>query len=139
MHEVINVTLQDVASDLGLSVRTGTLLGLEAVTMNTELRERLERAAQDGDKVNIDYEGTRDGVAFDGGSAQGSDLELGSGRMIEGFEDYVGLMIVSEQTDEINKQLINIIDHESKISSNCKIVKRIINIKPFFQSICKKL
>ena len=47
MHEVINVTLQDVASDLGLSVRTGTLLGLEPVTMNTELRERLERAAQD--------------------------------------------------------------------------------------------
>jgi N-carbamoyl-L-amino-acid hydrolase len=47
MHEVINVTLQDVASDLGLSVRTGTLLGLEPVTMNTELRERLECAAQD--------------------------------------------------------------------------------------------
>ena len=41
------MTLQDVASDLGLSVRTGTLLGLEPVTMNTELRERLERAAQD--------------------------------------------------------------------------------------------
>jgi N-carbamoyl-L-amino-acid hydrolase len=47
MHEVINVTLQDVASDLGLSVRTGTLLGLEPVAMNTELRERLECAAQD--------------------------------------------------------------------------------------------
>ncbi|MDP5054260.1 MAG: trigger factor, partial [Congregibacter sp.] len=51
--------------------------------------ETVERPAADGDKVNIDFEGTRDGEAFDGGSAQGSDLELGSGQMIPGFEDGV--------------------------------------------------
>ena len=51
--------------------------------------ETVERAAAEGDKVNIDYVGTRDGEAFDGGSAEGSDLELGSGRMIPGFEDGV--------------------------------------------------
>ena len=47
--------------------------------------EVVERAAQQGDKVVIDYNGTRDGEPFDGGSAEGSDLELGSGRMIPGF------------------------------------------------------
>ncbi len=49
--------------------------------------EAVERAAAEGDKVNIDYAGTRDGEAFDGGSAAGNDLELGSGRMIPGFEE----------------------------------------------------
>ncbi|WP_269620852.1 trigger factor [Zhongshania sp. BJYM1] len=49
----------------------------------------VERAAAGGDKANIDYLGTKDGVEFEGGKAEGSDLELGSGRMIPGFEDGV--------------------------------------------------
>lgn len=49
--------------------------------------ETVERAAQDGDRVTIDYKGTKDGEAFEGGSAENSELELGSGRMIPGFED----------------------------------------------------
>jgi len=40
-----------------------------------------------GDVVNIDYEGKIDGVAFDGGTAAGYDLVIGSGSFIEGFED----------------------------------------------------
>ena len=48
----------------------------------------VDRAAQDGDIVNIDYKGTKDGEAFDGGTAEGQDLTLGSGSMIDGFEDY---------------------------------------------------
>ncbi len=47
------------------------------------------RAAQSGDQVNIDYVGTKAGEAFAGGSAEGSDLVLGSGRMIPGFEDAI--------------------------------------------------
>ena len=42
---------------------------------------------QDGDTVNIDYVGKKDGVAFDGGTAEGYDLEIGSGSFIEGFEE----------------------------------------------------
>ncbi len=42
---------------------------------------------QVGDTVNIDYKGTKDGVAFDGGTAEGFDLKIGSGRFIDGFED----------------------------------------------------
>ncbi|HBG29946.1 MAG TPA: trigger factor, partial [Gammaproteobacteria bacterium] len=47
----------------------------------------VERTAADKDQVNIDYAGTRDGEAFEGGAAEGSDLILGSGRMIPGFEN----------------------------------------------------
>lgn len=46
-----------------------------------------EGAVEDGDIVNLDYEGKLDGVAFDGGTAQGYDLEIGSGTFIDGFED----------------------------------------------------
>ena len=46
-----------------------------------------DQPAQTGDTVIIDFAGTRDGEAFDGGSAEGTSLELGSGRMIPGFEE----------------------------------------------------
>ena len=46
-----------------------------------------DRPVQTGDVVNIDYVGKKDGVAFDGGTAQGYDLTIGSGSFIEGFED----------------------------------------------------
>lgn len=42
---------------------------------------------EDGDVANIDYEGLLDGVAFEGGTAQGVDLKIGSGSFISGFED----------------------------------------------------
>lgn len=45
-----------------------------------------EEAAQDADKVNIDYVGKVDGEEFDGGSAEKQDLVLGSGSYIDGFE-----------------------------------------------------
>jgi trigger factor len=57
------------------------------------LRDRLatldtvERAAQDGDHVVVDYVGKVDGVAFDGGEGRDQLIELGSGRLIPGFED----------------------------------------------------
>jgi len=44
-------------------------------------------AAASGDRVNLDYEGFKDGEAFAGGSAKGQNLVLGSGSMIPGFED----------------------------------------------------
>ena len=57
----------------------------------------VEREAAAGDRVTIDYAGTRDGEAFDGGSAEGSELELGSGRMIPGFEDGIVGMRAGEE------------------------------------------
>ncbi len=49
--------------------------------------EEVDRAAAEGDQVNINYVGTKDGEEFEGGSAENSPLELGSNRMIPGFED----------------------------------------------------
>ena len=46
-----------------------------------------DREIKKGDTVNIDYEGKKDGVAFDGGTAKGTDLNIGSGSFIPGFED----------------------------------------------------
>ena len=49
--------------------------------------ETVEGEAKDGDTVKIDYEGFKDGVAFEGGKADGYNLKLGSGSFIPGFED----------------------------------------------------
>ncbi|MEQ9727231.1 trigger factor [Pseudomonas sp. WHRI 8822A] len=49
--------------------------------------EAVERAAEKDDQLNIDFVGKIDGEAFAGGSATGTQLVLGSGRMIPGFED----------------------------------------------------
>ncbi len=57
------------------------------------------RAAELGDVANIDYEGKLDGVAFEGGTAAGYDLILGSGSFIPGFEDGVVGMEIGETKD----------------------------------------
>ncbi len=49
--------------------------------------EVTEEAAENGDTVNINYKGLKDGVAFDGGTAENHDLVLGSGSFIPGFEE----------------------------------------------------
>lgn len=58
-----------------------------ALSSEAEQVEVTNRAVKEGDIVNIDYEGKKDGVAFDGGTAQGYDLTIGSGTFIDGFED----------------------------------------------------
>lgn len=51
------------------------------------------RAVKEGDVVDIDFEGKKDGIAFDGGTASGYKLAIGSGSFIPGFEDgLVGVM-----------------------------------------------
>ncbi len=59
--------------------------------------EVAERAAAEGDQVNIDFAGTKNGEEFEGGKAEGTDLELGSGRMIPGFEDGIVGMTAGEE------------------------------------------
>lgn len=58
-----------------------------------------DRACVMGDTVNIDFVGTLDGVEFEGGSAEGFDLTLGSGQFIPGFEDQVAGMSIGEKKD----------------------------------------
>lgn len=71
------------------------------LTNNGTLQEVTGRAVQEGDTVNIDYEGKKDGVAFEGGTAQGFDLKIGSNKFIDGFEDgLIGANI--GETKELN-------------------------------------
>ena len=58
------------------------------------LEEVTEGTVEEGDTANIDYEGKLDGEAFEGGTAKDTDLEIGSGTFIPGFEDgLVGVKI----------------------------------------------
>ena len=60
-----------------------------------------DRPAQIGDEVVIDFEGFKDGEAFDGGKAEDFNLKLGSGQFIPGFEEAVAGHSVGESF-EIN-------------------------------------
>ena len=77
-------------------------------TMIENLRQQrqgwkeVKRQARNDDRVNIDFVGTIDGEEFQGGSAKGTNLVLGSGRMIEGFEK--GLL-KSKAGDEVTLNL----------------------------------
>ena len=76
-----------------------TIYEVDSATVATELHAVLEqyaelvavdRAAVSGDTVNINFVGKKDGVAFEGGtddSEEGTNLTLGSGQFIDGFED----------------------------------------------------
>lgn len=59
---------------------------IETLRKQRQTWKEVSRAAQDGDQVTIDFTGTLDGNEFQGGSAKGTKLVLGSKRMIEGFE-----------------------------------------------------
>lgn len=60
------------------------------LSLQAEKAAVTDQAAQEGDWVNIDYTGYLDGETFDGGSAEGYDLELGSGTFIGATEEYAG-------------------------------------------------
>ncbi len=57
------------------------------------------RAVKDGDTVDIDYEGSVDGVPFDGGKDEHSSLTIGSNRFIPGFEEQLVGMNIGEEKD----------------------------------------
>lgn len=59
---------------------------LEQLQKQNERTIVVERESKDGDTVNIDFDGSVDGVHFDGGKGENYDLVLGSGSFIPGFE-----------------------------------------------------
>ena len=67
--------------------------------VGTSYKETDKTEVEDGDIVDIDYEGKKDGVAFDGGTAQGYHLTIGSGTFIPGFEDGLIGVKVGETVD----------------------------------------
>ncbi|UMT74812.1 trigger factor [Staphylococcus roterodami] len=101
-------------------VKLGDYKGLEIEKQETELSdEELQEAidhslghlaemvvkedgvVENGDTVNIDFNGSVDGEEFEGGQAEGYDLEVGSGSFIPGFEEQLEGMKVGEEKDVV--------------------------------------
>ena len=76
-----------------LAVSIPSITEITDIDVNEAVRNRLKSKAtfvnevQTGDTVNIDFNGKIDGNEFDGGRAEGYELEIGSGAFIDGFED----------------------------------------------------
>lgn len=94
------VSVDDVSKYVTIGQYKGLSLdkSVEAVTddmVDGRIKEELQNKAeevtegsvQNGDVVTINYVGTKDGVAFDGGTANNYELTIGSGTFIDGFED----------------------------------------------------
>ncbi len=93
---------------LGLAVERPTSLVTEAEieeelarvqNRNSRMIDITDRPAALEDIVNIDFEGFVDGVAFEGGKAEGHQLKLGSGQFIPGFEDQIVGKNIGEEFD----------------------------------------
>ena len=65
----------------------------------TTMADVNDRAVENGDTVNLNYAGTVDGVAFEGGTAENQTLEIGSGHFIPGFEEQMIGMQIGEEKD----------------------------------------
>ncbi len=65
----------------------------------TTMADVTDRAVENGDTVNLNYAGTVDGVAFEGGTAENQTLEIGSGHFIPGFEEQMIGMNIGEEKD----------------------------------------
>ncbi len=66
---------------------------------HSRTEEVLDRPVENGDTVKLDYAGTVDGVAFDGGTAEDQTLTIGSNSFIPGFEEQMVGMCVAEEKD----------------------------------------
>ena len=83
-----NVTDHDIEHELGhMQEKNSRLVSID------------DRPVQNGDITIIDFEGSVDGVPFDGGKAEGHELEIGSGAFIPGFEDQIVGMKIDEEKD----------------------------------------
>ena len=86
-REPVSVTEEDVNGEI------------ESVRKRNARKVSVEREAQMGDTANIDFDGYLDGERFDGGKAEGYDLELGSNAFVPGFEEQIVGMKIGEEKD----------------------------------------
>lgn len=134
-----SVTLE-ITTDLYPAVTLGQYKGLEVEKIDVEVKseeiaDELDRMAQNvarittvdrpaklGDTAVIDFEGFKDGVAFDGGKAEGHELRLGSGSFIPGFEEQVVDMTAGEEKD-INVTFPE--EYHAKELAGCPVVFKV--------------
>lgn len=84
-----------------------------------------DRAVEDGDIVNINFEGFKDGVAFDGGKGEDYDLTIGSNSFIPGFEE----QIIGHSIDEEFEINVNFPEeyHQEELKGQAAVFKIKIN------------
>jgi trigger factor len=88
----------------------------------------VDREAQDTDRVTIDFEGTLDGVPFEGGKGEGVPVDLGAGRMIADFEAGLRGVRAGEKKDidvtfPANYGAPNLAGKQAKFAINVKSVE----------------
>jgi len=86
--ETVEVTEEEINHELG-----------HLLERYTELATKEEGKVEEGDVAVIDFEGFKDGVAFDGGKGENYSLEIGSNTFIPGFEEQVKGMAIGEEKD----------------------------------------
>ncbi|HEY7884250.1 MAG TPA: trigger factor [Cellvibrionaceae bacterium] len=114
---------------------------IEVLQKHQATWEVVDRAAAEGDQVNINFVGTKDGEEFEGGKADNHNLVLGSGSMIPGFEDgIVGMKAGDEKTikvtfpDDYNTEALKGAKAEFAITVNSVSEQVLPELKkPFFQ------
>ncbi len=106
--------------DLSEYIKVGQYKGLTVTGLDTEVTQadiqtqidlslaanaylsEVDRPAEEGDTVNIDYTGYMNGEAFENGADTGFDLKLGSGSFIDGFEDQ---LVGANKGDTVNVEV----------------------------------
>lgn len=98
------IQLADLSS-VSSTRKSATITDADIDKMIANLRQQratwdvVDRAAQTDDQIKIDFEGSIDGEVFEGGTAEGADITLGSGQMIPGFEEgLLGMSADEEKT-----------------------------------------
>ncbi len=93
--------------------------------MNARITDAGDRAVEEGDLLTIDFEGFVDGEAFEGGKAEGQELEIGSNKFIPGFED----QLVGKNKDEEVNVVVTFPEeyHEESLKGKEATFKVIIN------------
>lgn len=86
-YQDITIQESDIVSGIKDEYQTASKTDAKDTTYKSDTEGVDNILVEEGDTVNIDYEGKIDGVKFDGGTASGSDLTIGSGKFIDGFED----------------------------------------------------
>jgi len=98
---------------------------IETLRSQAAKLKEVDRACQEGDSVNIDFQGFIDGEEFDGGKAEGSDIVLGSGSMIPGFESGI---VGASKGDEKEIDVVFPEDYQSEqLAAKAAIFKIKIN------------
>ena len=93
LGEYVGIPVELAAAVVDEAQEAELMRALYMDSVSAELGGITDREVVLGDTVNIDYVGTKDDVAFAGGTARGALLEIGSGQFIEGFEEgLIGVM-----------------------------------------------